>query len=340
MKFRPLADTGVFVSELCLGAMTFGGRGQMWEVIGGLDQAAVDAIVVRALDGGINFIDTADVYSAGESETMVGKAIAGRRQEIVLATKVRGRTGPGPNQVGLSRLHIVNSVEASLKRLNTDYIDLYQIHRFDPLTHIEDTLRALDDLVRAGKVRYIGCSNLPAWYLMKSLAVSREQHLERFRCTQSFYSLAGRDLEREMIPLLNDQGLGLLVWSPLAGGFLSGKFTRDSGDESARRAKFDFPPVNKERGFAILDVLGPIATAHGVTVPQIALAWILANDAVTSVIIGARKLSQLEDNLKAIDVTLTADDMKALDEVSKLTPEYPAWMDSLGSDRKPGERRY
>ena len=340
MKYRQLADTGVFVSELCLGAMTFGGKGQIWENIGGLDQAAADGIVHRALDAGINFIDTADVYSAGASETMVGTAIAGRRHDLVIATKVRGRMGQEPNQVGLSRLHIMNSVEASLKRLNTDYIDLYQIHRTDWLTNIEDTLRALDDLVRAGKVRYIGCSNLPAWYLMKSLAVSREQHIERFRCTQSFYSLAGRDLERETIPLLKDQGLGLLVWSPLAGGFLSGKFTRDSGDDTARRAKFDFPPIDKDKGFAILDVLGPIAKAHGATVPQIALAWILANDAVTSVIIGARKIAQLDDNLKSIDVTLTAGDLKALDEVSKLTPEYPAWMDVLGSDRKPGERRY
>jgi aryl-alcohol dehydrogenase-like predicted oxidoreductase len=337
MKFRPLADTGIFVSELCLGTMTFGGTGQIWEVMGALDQAGADALVHRALDAGINFIDTANVYAAGESETLVGKAIAGRRHDIVLATKVRGRMGPGPNQVGLSRLHIIESVEASLRRLNTDYIDLYQIHRSDPITNIEDTLRALDD---AGKVRYIGCSNLPAWQLMKALAVSREQRLERFKCTQSYYSLAGRDLERETIPLLKDQGLGLLVWSPLAGGFLSGKFTRDGGDESARRAKFDFPPVNKEKGFAILDVLTPIAKAHGVTVAQIALAWILANDAVTSVIIGAKRIAQLDDNLKAIDVTLTADDLKALGEVSTLTPEYPAWMDSLGSDRKPGERRY
>jgi aryl-alcohol dehydrogenase-like predicted oxidoreductase len=340
MKYRQLADTGVFVSELCLGTMTFGGVGQIWEVMGALDQTAADAIVHRALDAGINFIDTADVYAAGESEKLVGQAIAGRRHEIVLATKVRGRMGPGPNQVGLSRLHIVGSVEASLKRLNTDYIDLYQIHRSDPVTNIEDTLRALDDLVHAGKIRYIGCSNLPAWQLMKALGISREQHLERFRCTQSYYSLVGRDLERETLPLLKDQGLGLLVWSPLAGGFLSGKFTRDGGDESARRAKFDFPPVNKEKGFTILDVLIPIAKAHGVTVAQIALAWILANDAVTSVIIGARKIPQLDDNLKAVEVALTADEMKALDEVSKLTVEYPAWMDSLGSDRRPGERRY
>jgi len=340
MNYRELADTGVFVSELCLGTMTFGGRGQIWEVIGGIDQPSVDALVSRALDAGINFVDTANVYAAGESETMLGKALGSRRHEVVLATKVRGRTGPGPNQVGLSRLHILQSVEASLKRLDTDYIDLYQIHRFDLLTNIEDTLRALDDLVRAGKVRYIGCSNLAAWQVMKALAVSRDQGLERFKCTQSYYSLAGRDLEREMIPLLKDQGLGLLVWSPLAGGFLSGKFTRDSGDEAARRAKFDFPPVNKEKGFDILDVAKEIADRHGVSVAQIALAWILANSAVTSVIIGARKPSQLEDNLKAIDVRLSAEDMKALDEVSKLTTEYPAWMDNLGTDRRPGERRY
>jgi aryl-alcohol dehydrogenase-like predicted oxidoreductase len=340
MNYRELADTGVFVSELCLGTMTFGGRGQMWEVIGGIDQQSVDALVGRALDAGINFVDTANVYSAGESEAMLGKALGRRRPEVVLATKVRGRTGPGPNQVGLSRLHILQAVEDSLKRLDTDYIDLYQIHRFDLLTSIEDTLRALDDLVHAGKVRYIGCSNLAAWQLMKALAVSREQGLERFKCTQSYYSLAGRDLEREMIPLLKDQGLGLLVWSPLAGGFLSGKFTRDTGDDAARRAKFDFPPVDKEKAFDVLDVAKAIADRHGVSVAQVAIAWILANPAVTSVIIGARKPAQLDDNLKAIDVRLSAEDMKVLDEVSKLTTEYPAWMENLGTDRRPGERRY
>ncbi|HKB09386.1 MAG TPA: aldo/keto reductase [Vicinamibacterales bacterium] len=340
MKYRQLADTGVFVSELCLGAMTFGGVGQMWEVIGGLGQSDVEALVHRALDQGINFIDTANVYSAGESETMLGKALAGRRHDVVLATKVRGRMAPGPNDVGLSRLHIMRAVEDSLRRLATDYIDLYQIHRTDWLTSVEDTLRALDDLVRAGKVRYIGCSNLPAWYLMKALAVSREQHLERFRCTQSFYSLAGRDIERDTIPLITDQHLGLLVWSPLAGGFLSGKFTRTGGDDAARRAKFDFPPVDKEKGFAILDVLANVAQARGATIPQIALAWLLANPAVTSVIIGARRSSQLDDNLKSVDVTLTPDDLEALDQVSRLAPTYPDWMDTLGSDRKPGERRY
>jgi aryl-alcohol dehydrogenase-like predicted oxidoreductase len=341
VKYRELADTGLFVSEFCLGAMTFGGGGgQIWDTIGGLQQTAVDEIVHRALDAGINFVDTADVYSAGASEILLGKALAGRRQDVILATKVRGRTGIGPNEVGLSRAHVLAAADASLKRLNTDYIDLYQIHRPDPLTNIEDTLRALDDLVRAGKVRYIGCSNLPAWQLMKALGVSHQQHLERFKCTQSYYSLVGRELEREMIPLLKDQRVGLLVWSPLAGGFLSGKFSRDSGDPAARRTNFDFPPVDKERGYRVLDVMKTVAGRLGVSVAQIGLSWLLANDAVTSVIIGARSLAQLEDNLKAIDVVLTAEDRRMLDEVSSLTPEYPAWMDTLGADRRPGERRY
>jgi aryl-alcohol dehydrogenase-like predicted oxidoreductase len=340
MKYRALADSGVFVSELCLGAMTFGGRGGMWEVIAGLDQAGVDGIVHRAIDAGINFIDTADVYAQGESETLLGKALAGRRHDVVLATKVRGRMGTGPNDVGLSRLHIMQAVDASLKRLGTDYIDLYQVHRFDALTNLEDTLRALDDLVRAGKVRYIGCSNFAAWQIMKSQAISQTQQLERFRCTQSYYSLAGRELEREIVPVIKDQNLGLLVWSPLAGGFLSGKFTRDGGDEAARRATFDFPPINKEKAFDIIDVLTTIARARGTTVAQIALAWLLAQPVTTSVIIGARRLDQLEDNLKSVDVALTADELKALDDVSRLPPEYPAWMSAAASDdRLPGQER-
>jgi aryl-alcohol dehydrogenase-like predicted oxidoreductase len=332
MKYRQLADTGVFVSELCLGAMTFGGRGQQWEVIAGLDQAGVDALVHRSLDAGINFIDTANVYSLGESETMLGKALGTRRHEIVLATKVRARMGRGAN--------IMQSVDASLRRLGTDYIDLYQIHRFDALTNLEDTLRALDDLVHAGKVRYIGCSNLAAWQMMKALAISREQHLERFRCTQSYYSLAGRELEREIIPFITDQNLGLLVWSPLAGGFLSGKFTRSGGDEAARRATFDFPPIDKEKGYDIVDVLRRVASLHAATVAQVALAWLLAKARVTSVIIGARRMDQLEDNLKAVDVALSADDLSALDDVSRIAPEYPNWMSAaISDDRLPGQER-
>jgi aryl-alcohol dehydrogenase-like predicted oxidoreductase len=341
MKYRALGDTGVFVSELCLGAMTFGGRGQIWQAIGGLDENSADAIVGRALEGGINFIDTADVYSSGESEEMVGKALQGRRHEVVLATKVRGRMGTGPNEVGLSRLHIMEGVEASLKRLGTDYIDLYQIHRGDPFTAIEDTLRALDDLVRQGKVRYIGCSNLMTWQLMQAIGISRAEGLEHFKCTQSYYSLAGRELEREMIPLLEDQGLGLLVWSPLAGGFLTGKFTRDTTDAEGRRASFDFPPIDKGRAFDTVDVMRKIAEEHDASIAQVAIAWVLSKRAVTSVIIGARKLSQLEDNLGSVDLTLSEHELNALNEVSELAVEYPAWMDLLASDREPGQvRRY
>jgi len=339
MKYRLLADTGVFVSELCLGAMTFGGRGGMWDVIGGLDQSTVDALVHRSLDLGVNFIDTADVYSGGESESMLGRAIVGRRSQIVLATKVRGRVGKGPNDVGLSRLHIIDAVHASLKRLNTDYIDLYQVHRFDALTHLEDTLRALDDLVRTGKVRYIGCSNFAAWQLMKAQALSTTHGLERFRCTQSYYSLAGRELEREMIPLLLDQQLGLLVWSPLAGGYLSGKFDRDGKNADGRRANFDFPPIDKDRAFTIVQAMRRVSEHHRVSVSRVGLAWLLTRPAVTSVIIGARRMEQLDDNLLACDLTLAPEDLQALDEVSRLTPEYPAWMESLSSDRLPGQER-
>jgi aryl-alcohol dehydrogenase-like predicted oxidoreductase len=341
MKYRLLSDTGVFVSEICLGAMTFGGQGGLWQMIGGLDQKAVDVIVHRAIDAGVNFVDTANVYSAGESETLLGKAIAGRRHELIVATKVRARMGKAPNQVGLSRLHIMEAVNASLKRLGTDYIDLYQIHRFDSLTNLEDTLRTLDDLVRTGKVRYIGCSNLAAWQVMKALAVSRAQKIEQFRCIQSYYSLVGRELERETIPLLKDQGLGLLVWSPLAGGWLSGKFTRDTTDETARRARFDFPPVDRDKSFVLLDLMRDVASSRGASVAQVALAWVLSRDAVTSVIIGARNPDQLDDNLKAIDLTLSPDELKLLDEASRLAPEYPAWMDLMPGDRQPHElRRY
>ena len=337
MKYRRLGATGVYVSELCLGAMTFGTQ---WEMIGALGQKEADALVGRSLDAGINFFDTADVYSTGDSEEILGRALAGRRRDVVIATKVRGRMGPGPNEVGLSRLHIIDACEASLKRLGTDYIDLYQIHRADPETAIDETLSALTDLVRAGKVRYIGCSNLEAWELMKALGVSERRGFERFQCTQSYYALAGRDIERDTIPLIRDQGLGLLVWSPLAGGFLSGKFTRDGArDADARRVAFDFPPLDKERAFDILDVMRPIAEAHDASVAQVALAWLLAKEAVTSVIIGAKRMDQLLDNLGAVELTLTGDEVDRLDEVSATTAPYPAWMLALGDDRLPGTSR-
>lgn len=336
MKYRPLANTGVFVSELCLGAMTFGSQ---WEMIGALDQKDADGLVHRSLDEGINFFDTADVYSTGESEEILGRSLKGKRHDVVIATKVRGRMGPGANEVGLSRLHILQAAEASLKRLGTDYIDLYQIHRSDPETEIEETLIALTDLVRAGKVRYIGCSNMEAWQLMQALGISEQRGLEAFKCTQSYYSLAGRELEQQTIPLIQDQGLGLLVWSPLAGGFLSGKFTREGGPEGTRRATFDFPPVDKEQGFDIVDVMRPIAETHGASVARVALAWLLHKEAVTSVIIGARRMDQLEDNFGSVDLTLTDEEVERLDEVSKIPLGYPAWMGALGDDRRPGESR-
>lgn len=327
MNYRLLGRTGLLVSELCLGTMTFYGKG-FWEVVGKQGQDLANEIVARSLDAGINFIDTANVYSFGESETMLGKALAGRpRDEVIIATKVRGRMSEEVNNVGLTRHQIMRSVEASLKRLNTDYIDLYQIHGFDPVTPLDETLRALDDLVHQGKVRYIGASNLAAWQLMKALAYSEQHHLARFESLQAYYTIAGRDLERELVPLIQDQNLGILVWSPLAGGLLTGKFDRDgNGPEGTRRANFDFPPVNKERAFDSVDVMREIAEEKGVSVAQIALAWLLHQPAVTSVIIGAKRMDQLEDNLNSVTVQLSEGELQRLDEVSQLPPEYPQWM--------------
>jgi aryl-alcohol dehydrogenase-like predicted oxidoreductase len=341
MQFQQLGNTGVFVSRLCMGAMTFGGAGNaLFEVIGGLGQKDTDALVGQSLDGGINFFDTANVYSRGESETQLAKALGAKRRDVVIASKVYGRMGSGANEVGLSRLHIMNQIEASLSRLSTDYIDLYQVHGFDALTPLEETLRALDDLVHQGKVRYIGCSNFTAWQTMKALGISAQQHLERFVTIQAYYSLAGRELEREIVPMLNDQKLGLLPWSPLAGGFLTGKFTRaGTTEDNARRAKFNFPPVNIDKGYAIVDVLQQIATAKNASVAQVALAWLLHQPFVTSVIIGARKASQLADNLGAVDLKLEAEELMAIDDVSRPAPEYPGWMQNLPSERRPGEKR-
>ncbi len=338
MNYRLLGRTGLLVSELCLGTMTFYGKG-FWEVVGKQGQELANEIVARSLDAGINFIDTANVYSFGESEKMLGKALAGRpRDEVIIATKVRGRMSDDVNNVGLTRHQIMRSVEASLKRLNTDYIDLYQIHGFDPVTPLDETLRALDDLVHQGKVRYIGASNLAAWQLMKALAYSQEHHLARFESLQAYYTIAGRDLERELVPLVQDQQVGVIVWSPLAGGLLSGKFAREgNGPEGSRRANFDFPPVNKERAFNCVDVMREVAEEQQVSVAQIALAWLLHQPAVTSVIIGAKRLEQLEDNLNAVTVKLTDEQLQRLDTVSQLPPEYPQWMVARqGADRVPG----
>lgn len=338
MKYNLLGNTGLKVSELCLGTMTFGGRG-FWTAIGSLDQNAVDHLVQKAVEGGINFIDTANVYSEGLSEQMTGQAIRNlglNRDDLVIATKVRGKMTDGPNGSGLTRKHIMQEVEASLKRLQLDYIDLYQIHGFDALTPIEETIDTLDGLVQSGKVRYIGCSNLAAWQIMKAVGYSTFNHLSKFVSLQAYYTLAGRDLEREIVPVLKDQNLGLMVWSPLAGGFLSGKYRRNGDHEAGgRRINFDFPPVNKDRAFDIIDVLEPMSKEKGASIAQLALAWLLQQPVVSTVIIGANKPEQLEDNLKSTAVVFTESELQKLDAVSKLPEEYPAWMlERQGADRK------
>ncbi|WP_051974957.1 aldo/keto reductase [Cupriavidus necator] len=330
MKQRTLGRTGLFVSELCLGTMTFGGSGVIGSQIGDLQQSDAERLVGQAIDAGINFIDTADVYAGGVSEQITGQALKNLkvpRENVVVATKVFNETGPGPNSRGASRGHILDGVKASLKRLQLDHIDLYQIHGFDPATPIDETVRALDQLVRHGHVRYVGVSNWAAWQIAKALGIAERLGLSRFDSLQAYYTVAGRDLERELIPMLKSEGVGLMVWSPLAGGLLSGKYGREQrGEEGSRRTTFDFPPVNRDRAYNCIDAMRPIAQAHSVSVAQVALAWLLHQPQVTSVIVGARRPEQLADNLAATNVTLSADELAALDEVSRLPAEYPGWM--------------
>lgn len=329
MRYRKLGRTGLFVSEICLGTMTYGGKG-FWAVIGDLGLEAVAGQLKTSVDAGVNFIDTANVYHEGESEKLTAAAIRKlglSRDSLVLATKVRGRMGPGPNDAGLSRKHILHSVEQSLRRLETDHIDLFQIHGLDSATPLEETLSALEATVQSGKVRYVGFCNLPAWKAMKALAIADRMGFSRFVSAQVFYTLASRDIEREIVPLAEEEGLGILPWSPLAGGLLTGKFQPGAaGPAGARRTDFDFPVVDKPRAFACVEAMRPIAAAHGVSVAQVALAWLLQRPAVSSVIIGARTDAQLIDNLAAADLRLTPEDVQALDAVSALPPEYPGWM--------------
>jgi aryl-alcohol dehydrogenase-like predicted oxidoreductase len=339
MRNHPLGRTGLFVSELCLGTMTFGGTGEMWSKIGDLQQGDAERLVGQAIDAGINFIDTADVYSGGQSEEITGQALKNLkvpRDSVVVATKVFGETGPGPNARGLTRSHILDGVKASLKRLQLDHIDLYQVHGFDPATPMDETLRALDQLVRHGHVRYIGVSNWAAWQIAKALGISERLGLARFESLQAYYTVASRDLERELIPVLQSENMGLMVWSPLAGGLLSGKYGRDqSGEQGSRRTAFDFPPVNKDRAFDVVDTMRPMADSRGVSVAQIALAWLLHQPRVTSVIVGAKRPEQLADNISATTVELTAEELEAIGKVSQLPPEYPGWM----LERQGGARR-
>jgi aryl-alcohol dehydrogenase-like predicted oxidoreductase len=329
MKYNQLGKTGVLVSELCLGAMTFGGRGY-WKSIGEVPQDEVNGLIKTALDAGINFIDTANAYSEGLSEIMLGKALKTlgvERQKVVIATKVRIRMGEGANQVGLSRLHIADSVNDSLDRLGLSHIDLLYIHGVDPITPLEETMRGLEDVVRSGKVRYIGISNHPAWMVMKANGIAEKMGWSKFVAMQNYYSIAARDVERELVPMALSEGLALMPWSPLAGGFMSGKFTRKNkiaGD--SRRDQFDFPPINKEKAYDIIDVMLEIGKAYKVSAAQVALAYLLTKPVVTSVIVGAKRKDQLLDNIACTNLFLTADEIKRLDTISALMPEYPAWM--------------
>ena len=332
MKYKQLGNTGLFVSEICLGTMTFGeaGEGTTWGAIADVDQDMADRIVERSLAAGVNFIDTADVYSFGLSETMLGQALQNLevpRKDVVIATKVYGVMGDKPNDRGASRGHIMDSVEDSLERLQTDHIDLYQIHANDPVTPIDETLRALDDLVSSGMVRYVGVSNWQAWRIAKALGISERKGFARFETIQAYYSIAGRDLEREIVPLMGEEKLGLMVWSPLAGGLLSGKYGPGApGNGEGRRNAFDFPPVDKDRAWACVAAMREVAAKHDTSVATVALAWVLAKPFVTSIIIGAKRLDQLDQNLDAVKLALDAEDMAKLEVVSALAPEYPGWM--------------
>lgn len=331
MKYRLLGRTGMYVSELCMGTMTFGGTSGMWKNIGGLDQGASAALVKQAFDAGVNFFDTANVYGLGESETITGKAIRSLglpRDELVIATKAFGvMKDEVVNAGGQSRYHLMRQLDASLARLQLDHIDLYQLHGYDPLTPLDEVLGTLNDMVRSGKVRHVGLCNMAAWQIMKGLGISDQRHLARFESVQAYYTIAGRDLEREIVPLLQDQQLGLMVWSPLAGGLLSGKYKADgSGPDGARRVNFDFPFVDKARALRCVDVMQGVAQRRKATVAQVALAWLLSRPAVTTVILGAKTPAQLADNLGASSVQLEPDDIAALDAVSQLPLEYPGWM--------------
>jgi aryl-alcohol dehydrogenase-like predicted oxidoreductase len=329
MKYRQLGKTGVLVSELCLGTMTFGGKGY-WKAIGQLPENDVTQLIKTAIDQGINFFDTANAYSEGLAETLLGKALKNlgiARQMAFIATKVRLRMGEGPNQVGLSKLHIQDSVNDSLKRLGLSHIDMLYIHGVDPITTLEETMRGLEDVIRSGKVRYLGISNHPAWMVVKANSIAGNLGWSKFVASQNFYSIASRDIEREIVPMALSEGISIMPWSPLAGGFLSGKYTRDIiTARNSRRDNFDFPPINKEKAFDIIDVMIKIGARYKVSAARVALSWTKDKPGVGSVIIGAKNKEQLLDNLACTQLQLTSDEIKELETVSALTPEYPGWM--------------
>ena len=332
MRYNKLGDTGLIVSEICLGAMTFGESGGRFSHVAGLTQDEATALVRQALVAGVNFIDTANVYSEGKSEIAVGEALRAlgvARPDVIVATKGYARMGTGATRAGNSRKHLLDEIDASLKRLNLDYVDLYQVHGWDTQTPVEETMRALDDIVRSGRARYIGVSNWAAWHVAKGQGIATARGLERIASIQSYYSLAGRDLEREIVPMMQGEGVGLMVWSPLAGGILSGKYKRSGNgiEGEGRVAKAGVrASLDLDKTFRIIDTIRPIAASHGVGVATIALAWLLQRPFVSSVIIGAKRPEQLAENLAAADIELKAEQIAELDAVSNLPPEYPGWM--------------
>lgn len=340
MRYNRLGSTGLIVSELCLGTMTFGADASFFAGIAGLDQAQSTALVRQALDAGINTFDTANMYNAGQSESMTGQALKDlgvRRSDVIVATKAMGRMGPGVNDGGTSRFHLLSQIDGSLERLGLDHVDLYQIHGWDAHCPLDEILRALEDIVRSGRARYVGVSNWAAWQIVKALGIAERRGFDKFASLQAYYTIAGRDLERELVPMLESEGLGLMVWSPLASGLLSGKYRKGtSGEGEGRRAQFDFPPVDLDRADAVIEAMAPLAEARGVSIAQIALAWLLHRPVVSTVIVGAKRADQLADNIAACAVELTAEELAMLDQVSALPREYPGWMfDTMGpgSDR-------
>jgi len=330
MQYNRLGNTGLIVSRLAFGAMTFGSaKGTVFEAVSKVDQALANEIVARALDSGINHFNTADVYTGGQSEEFLGKALGNRRKDVVISTKVGFRSADALLHQGLSRHHILASVDGSLRRLGTDYIDIYLVHRFDAHTPVEETAEALDAVVRSGKVRYIGFSNWPAWLAAKTVGVQQQNGFARFKAAELYYSLVGRDLEHELGPFVEDAGIGVLVWSPLAGGFLSGKYTRENpkGD-GGRLTAFNILPYDTEKGYQIVDRLRAIGTAVNATPAQVALAWVLSKPFVSSVLIGANKFAQLEDNLGAASLKLRREDLASLDELSMPTSIYPNYFNA------------
>ena len=335
MRYHRLGTTGLFVSELCLGTMTFGKPEAKYAAAGGLEEHDVKAIIERAFNAGINFIDTADVYSGGQAERLIGRAVRTlgvKRSDLVIATKAGHATGSGPNEAGNSRVHLMRQVKESLRRLDTDYIDLYQLHGWDPATPIDEALRALEDMVTQGYVRYVGVSNWAAWQVAKALGVSEQTQLAKFQSYQGYYSLVRRDAEREVMPMLASEALSMIVFSPLAGGYLTGKYRDDK--QSGRRSTIQFPPVDEGRGTLVLDAMDAIAGAHEVSMEAVALAWLRHQPAVTSIVLGVTRVEQLEANLACIEVDLSAEELAQLDKASALPMEYPGWMIANGSTER------